>query len=227
MDKKQQALSLTVCPRRHAIAEQAPITRQTIEPFPEIGAGSQGVLDQVERAARQRLGEMNAESFVAGEGRSEAPRRLGHSLGDANVGIVEPRPPEKAANRRGVDAAALDPCDEVRQYPTLYGWRDDRTPSRGRTVRPSGWRPSPRTSSRVKGRHLASHFKGPEFRACLGTTASLDARNQDVVAVDVIDILRRDQMVPSEDRWRHRFAVQDIERQRDDLRTIVLREVRH
>ena len=90
--------SLAVCPRRHAIAHQAPIPRQTIEPFLERGAGSQGVLDEVERAAGQRLGEMDAERFVAGEGRGEAPRRLGHRLGDANVRIVEPRPPEEPAN---------------------------------------------------------------------------------------------------------------------------------
>ena len=110
-----------VCSRRHTIAQQAPITRQTIEPMLERGARSEGVLDEVERAAGQRLGEMNAESFVTCEGRGEAPRRLGDSLGDASIRILEPRPTEEPANRRGVDVAALDACDEVRQDPTLYG----------------------------------------------------------------------------------------------------------
>ena len=36
---------------------------------------------------------------------------------------------------------ALDPCDEVRQHPALYGWRDDGAAvSLAHTVRPSGWR---------------------------------------------------------------------------------------
>ena len=43
------------------------------------------------------------------------------SLGDANVGIVEPRPTEEPANWRGADVAALDPGDEVRQHPALDG----------------------------------------------------------------------------------------------------------
>ena len=78
-----------------------------------------GLLYKVERAAGQRLGEMDVKSLVACEGRGEAARHLGHCLGDANARILEPRPPEEPANRRGVDAVALDPCDEVRQYPTL------------------------------------------------------------------------------------------------------------
>ena len=170
VDEKHKALFPAVCPRRHAIAQQTPIPRQTIEPFSEIGARSQGVLDEVERAAGQRLGEMDAESVVACEGRGEAPRRIGHSLGDANVGIVEPRPPEEPANRRGVDAAALDPCDEVRQYPTLHGWRDDRAPvSPAQAITPSGsGRPPLRASSRPNRAHLASPFQLEEFRGCQG-----------------------------------------------------------
>jgi hypothetical protein len=104
---------------------------------------------------------MDAESLVACEGRGEAPRHFGHSLGDANVRIHEPRPPEQLANRRGVDAAALDPCNEVRQYPTLYGWRDDRAPvSPAQTITPSGWdRPPLQASSRLNRAHLASAFQ--------------------------------------------------------------------
>ena len=90
---------------------------------------------------------MDAESFVVCEGRGEAPRRFRQSLGDANVRIQEPRPPEEPANRRGVDAAALDPCDEVRQYPTLYGWRDDR-PSLSLPIRSSRLAGVVRTSER-------------------------------------------------------------------------------
>ena len=103
---------------------------------------------------------MDAESFVACKGRGEAPRLLGHRLGDANVRILEPRPPEEPANRRGVDVAALDPCDEVWQYPTLYGWRDDRAPvSSCPHLRPSGWRRPPlRASSRLNRAHLAWPF---------------------------------------------------------------------
>ena len=121
VDQKQQAFALAVRPRRHAIAQQAPVARQTIDSVFERGAGSQGVLNEVERAARQRLGEMDAERFVAGQGRGQAPRYLGHSLRDANIGIVKPRPPEEPADRRGADAAALHPGDEVRQHPALYG----------------------------------------------------------------------------------------------------------
>jgi hypothetical protein len=119
MDEKQQAFSLAVCPRRHAVAQQTPITRETIESFSEVGARSQGVLDEVECAAGERLGEMDAESLIARESRGEVPGRLGGSLGHANVGILEPRPPEEPSKRRRVDVAALDPCDEVRQYPPL------------------------------------------------------------------------------------------------------------
>jgi len=63
---------------------------------------------------------MDTESVIACEGRGEVPGFLGQSLGNANVGILEPRPPEESANRRGVDVAALEQCNEVRQYPTLY-----------------------------------------------------------------------------------------------------------
>ena len=66
--RNSRPLSVAVCPRRHAIAQQTPVARQTIDPFLERGARSQGVLYEVERAARQRLGEMDAESFVVGEG---------------------------------------------------------------------------------------------------------------------------------------------------------------
>ena len=119
--QEQQAFSLAVCPRRHAIAQQAPVPREAIEPLPERRARSQGVLDEVERAARQRLGEMDAERFVAGEARGEPPRHLGRRLGHANARILEFRPAEEPANGRGVDVAALDPCDEVRQHPALHG----------------------------------------------------------------------------------------------------------
>ena len=135
--RNNRLCSSAVCPRRHAIAQQTPIPRQTIEPFSERGARSQRVLDEVERATRQRLGEMDAESFIACEGRGETPRRLGRSLGDANARIHEPRPAEEPANRRRVYAAAFHPCDEVWGYPTLYGGRDDRAPvPPARTFRP-------------------------------------------------------------------------------------------
>ena len=166
VDQKQQALFLAVCPRRHAIAQQTPIARQTIEPFSERGARSQRVLDEVERATRQRLGEMDAERFIAGEGRGETPRRLGRSLGDANARIHEPRPAEEPANRRRVDAAAFHPCDEVWQDPTLYGGRDERAPvPPARTLRPSGWhRPPFRASSPLNRAHLASARRWGSFR---------------------------------------------------------------
>jgi hypothetical protein len=101
---------------------------------------------------------MDAESVVACKGRCESLRLLGHSLGDANVRIHEARPAEEPANRRRVDAAAFHPCDEVWQYPTLYGGRDDRTPvPPAGTFRPSGWRRSPfRASSPFNRAHLAS-----------------------------------------------------------------------
>ena len=126
VDQEQEAFSLAVCARRHTIAQQTPITRQTFEPFLERGAGSQCVLDEVERASGQRLGDMDAESVVACEGRGQAPRRVGHRFGDACIRILEPCPAEEPPNGSGVDVAAFNPSHEVRQYPTLYGGRDHR-----------------------------------------------------------------------------------------------------
>src|SRR5262245_7747818 len=107
---------MAMCPSSHAIAQQTSITCQTSEAFLERRTGSEGVLYQVERAAGQRLSQMDAESVVASESRGDSPRLLGQGLGNANIGILEPRSPEKSVNRRGIDMTALEQCDEVRQY---------------------------------------------------------------------------------------------------------------
>ena len=106
--------------------QQTPIPRQTVEPVSERGARPQGVLDEVERATGQRLGEMDAECFVASETRREAPRLVGHRLRDTNAWVHELGPAEQPAKRRGIDAAALNPRDEVRQDPALNGRRNGR-----------------------------------------------------------------------------------------------------
>ena len=126
MDEEQKGFSLAVYPRRHAITQQTPVPRKTVEPLSEGGTGSQGVLDQVERATGQRLGEMDAERFVARQARGKAPRHVGHGLRDANGWVHEPRPPEELTNRRGVNTAALNPCYEVGEYPALNRRHDGR-----------------------------------------------------------------------------------------------------
>jgi hypothetical protein len=50
-----------------------------------------------------------------------SPPEVSHRLGDASIGILEPGPAEELADRCRVDVAALDPSDQVRQYPTLHG----------------------------------------------------------------------------------------------------------
>src|SRR5688500_5885873 len=50
--------------------------------------------------------------------------------------------------------------------------------------------------------------------------------HQLVVRVDVVDVLRRHQLMFHEDRRRHRTAVQDVEREREDLGAVLFREVR-
>ena len=115
VDQKQQASLIAVCPHRHAIAQQTPVTRQTIDPVSERGARSQCVLDEIERATRQRLGEMDTERVIAREHRCEAPGGLGRRLGDANARIHEPGSAKETAHRRRVGAAAFHKCDEVWQ----------------------------------------------------------------------------------------------------------------
>jgi hypothetical protein len=121
VDQEQEAAVVAVGPRRDAIAQQPAIASQAIESFFQGGTGSKRVFDEVQGAAGQRLGEMDAQRLVARKGRGETPRRVGDCLGDAHAGIVEPRSPEEVANRLGVDLTALDPGDQVRQDPALDG----------------------------------------------------------------------------------------------------------
>jgi len=61
-----------------------------------------------------------------------------------------------------------------------------------------------------------------------GSTPWLPRRHlhQSIVRVDVIDGFRRDELVLDEDRWWHGPAVEDVERDGDDFRAVLLGEVR-
>src|SRR4051812_29401999 len=61
-----------------------------------------------------------------------------------------------------------------------------------------------------------------------GLPALLEPRrelHQTVVRVDVIDVLGRHQLMLDEDGRRHRTAVQDVEREGEDFRAVLLREI--
>ena len=48
--------------------------------------------------------------------------------------------------------------------------------------------------------------------------------HQVIVRIDVVDGLRRDELVLDEHRGRHRAAMEDVERDGDDLGAVLLRE---
>ena len=64
-------------PAAHSAQDDQPFSREGLD---------RRVLDEVQRAAGQRLGEMHAKRFVARQGRREPPRSLGDRLGNRMFG---------------------------------------------------------------------------------------------------------------------------------------------
>ena len=58
------------------------------------------------------------------------------------------------------------------------------------------------------------------------TLHSAPGHHQVIVGIDVIDRFGRDELVLDEHRGRHRAAVEDVERDRDNLGAVFLRESR-
>ena len=56
------------------VIDQTAIACQSIEAIPERGAGPEGVLDQVQRAARHPLGHVETQRLVGGRCHRQAPR---------------------------------------------------------------------------------------------------------------------------------------------------------
>ena len=84
-------------------------------------ARSKGVLDEIEGAARQPLGEVNADRAVVGQRRREPPRGVDGGFWHADVGVGELDQTVELPDGGDIRALLLDPTDEVRNNPRLNG----------------------------------------------------------------------------------------------------------
>ena len=85
---------------------------------------------------------MHADGGVACHRRRQAPGRLSRRLGHAEIGVRQIRQPGQSSDGRAVKPLIVDPCNEMRQHPSLNG-----RPSRDRTN--LLWRPFPVATAEV------------------------------------------------------------------------------
>jgi hypothetical protein len=120
-DEEQQTITTRVEPRGDAVAEDAAVARQATESRCERRARSESVLDEIERAARECLGDVDADRRVPGQRRREAPRCLCRWFRHARVRIRQVRQTRQPADASAVNSLTLHPRNQVRKDPRLYG----------------------------------------------------------------------------------------------------------
>ena len=118
-DDQEQPAAIRFHPRGDAIAEHGAIAREPFKTRSQRRARSKGILDQIQRPARQRLGDVYADRVVLRLGLGQTPRGFGRRFRNAHVRIVERAEPGQSPDRRSIDALRLHAGDQVWKHPTL------------------------------------------------------------------------------------------------------------
>ena len=146
---RRRSVPLSSGTGRDAVAQHAAVAGQPLEPHAERRARTKRVLDEVERAARQRLGEVDAERRIPGRRWPPAATPLAPRVPAPARRDRRGRPAGQLRNRRRVAALAGDQHHEVGQHPS----GDGETPSAGRSrASDRAWLASPHPNLENSGR---------------------------------------------------------------------------